>query len=947
MYSSNGSSPVPTTHAPYPNQSQIPAGPNYSTNDPTSFYSRTSRSNSHESPVPSPPAQPQVSSGLQRHPTNAPLPSRPLEDVKEEPSWSPNHGAYDNDIVAQEQNLQDNLFQDIEAELDGRHRPVPINGGQFSDEEMESLRRYDSDATRVGNQHDSTGVSRYSSTASTAGRNAASNVYGYDDDESDPEGTAGVLAMQQAELEDRRFSSSGTWTYQPDQQPRVQSSSLPPPPEEQSSDSDFAGMDIGMFSGGFPGVLQYDNNLGSPPPTASIPSDAPLRPLPTPQSTYTSYTSYDNYEAAPAFKEAEVDYGGTGGLHAPSAHRLSFDEGEEQVSLHSGQSGSESPFKEDYPDMFYHPGLMNRPLPALPPGSDSSSLLSVNTQHRGPYQHGYSLSADSRPLYGAEGPDGYYSPTTTQTSQQVERSISLSSHSNTPSVQAPTRSRTDAAEERKKMFKQMSQQQQLAAQQGIPFEGYDTGTPSSMTYDMITLPSGRRRKFLPSKLTAADIRRCGEPWALSGIAEWIREMADGEPDLRQKTIEEGLVKLFTSKVPTMNVADAETLSARVVELMLSAGILVPEEEWVKFGQGHISGVLWQLTGSGCYAPKLHDQEVPGRCYAHHCGRTLKKANLDELMLEESVKQDDWATFYKVTKESIEGKSKKEIERQNVMHEIVTSEEVFMNQLEVLRVLYRDQLRNWQPPIIPPNKVEKFLNVVFGKVEAVQITNKDNLLAQLKYRQQEQGPWIVGFSDLFREWIRKARGIYIEYASSYPYATFMVRKEADRNLLFRQFLDQIRNHKRSERLDWTHFLKTPITRLQRYSFLLTTVEKNMLLDSEEKANLAKAIQEIKTVTLECDAKVAEMQKKVEMMDLNSMLVLRPGLHSILNLDHLGRELIMQGDLQRMGSKGVRWVDTHALLFDHYLILAKVVAPKDGRGEKKFDVSKEVCLPRPVR
>jgi hypothetical protein len=73
----------------------------------------------------------------------------------------------------------------------------------------------------------------------------------------------------------------------------------------------------------------------------------------------------------------------------------------------------------------------------------------------------------------------------------------------------------------------------------------------------------------------------------------------------------------------------------------------------------------------------------------------------------------------------------------------------------------------------------------------------------------------------------------------------------------------------------------------------------------------------------------------------MLVLRPGFQSVLNLDHLGRELLKQGELQRQGSKGVRWVDTHALLFDHYFILAKAVPSKDGRSDKKYDVSKEVC------
>ena len=84
----------------------------------------------------------------------------------------------------------------------------------------------------------------------------------------------------------------------------------------------------------------------------------------------------------------------------------------------------------------------------------------------------------------------------------------------------------------------------------------------------------------------------------------------------------------------------------------------------------------------------------------------------------------------------------------------------------------------------------------------------------------------------------------------------------------------------------------------------------------------------------------MNQKVKMIELNAMLVLRPGFHAELNLDHLGREIIHEGDLQRMGSKGVRWVDTHALLFDHYFILAKLIQARDGRPDKKYDVSKEV-------
>ncbi|KAI1768181.1 CNH domain-containing protein [Hypoxylon sp. FL1150] len=959
-YANNATSPPATSYsytsqAPYPTHSQIPVGPNYSANEPHSFLDLGSRTNSTASPVPSPPIHAQPSTGLARHPTNAPLPSRPVDNTED--SFASN-GAVAPD-VSQEYISQDDIMNDIEAELGRarngslRDRPFALDqrNGALADDELQNLRRltssasYRSTATTVTNQEEPSGVNRYSSNASTLNRNHSTNPYAYGDDagdESDPEGAAGAWALQQAEEDDRRFSTLGGSL------PYFNQPEIAAPPilathkEELGSDSDYAGMDLGLAGGGYAGTLTYDNNLGSPP--ASEPTPGEPQPLGA-RSNHASQRSHGS-NRYPAFEQADVDYSGTGGLQQPTAHRLSFDEGDERVSLHSRQSSSESPTKEDYPDMFYHPGLSSRPLPAIPAGSDSSSLLSVQSLNQAKYQHGYSLSVDSRPY---TGPDAQYGQNAQQL--QVERSISLSSHSTSPLVQPPGRSKTDAAEERNARLKHMRQQQQLATQQGLVYEGYETGTGSSINYDVITLPSGRRRKFQPEKLTVVDVRSCTEPWALSGVARWIREMADGEPDLKRKTLEDGLVRLFCLKVPTMNVADAEALSTQVTDSMLQAGIIVPEEEWLKFGPGTISGVLWQLTGSGCYAPKLHEFDVeaaghmvPVRCYSHHCTRTLKKANLDDLM-SNGIKTVDWATFYNITKESAESKPKKEVARQNVLHEIVTSEEVYMDRLDVLRVLYRDQLLQSQPRIIAEGRIEKFVDHVFGKADGVQQVNMDHLLAQLKYRQKEQGPWIVGFSDIFREWVRKARTAYVDYASAFPYARFQVKKEAERNYLFRQFLEQNRAHPRSQRLDWTSYLKDPITRLQRYSLLLETVLKQTVQDSEEKANLRRALEEVKLMTLECDAKVDEMQKKVTMIELDQMLVLRPGFHADLNLDHLGRELILQGDLQRMGSKGVRWVDTHALLFDHYLILAKLVISRDARQDRKYDVSKEP-IPMPL-
>ena len=120
-------------------------------------------------------------------------------------------------------------------------------------------------------------------------------------------------------------------------------------------------------------------------------------------------------------------------------------------------------------------------------------------------------------------------------------------------------------------------------------------------------------------------------------------------------------------------------------------------------------------------------------------------------------------------------------------------------------------------------------------------------------------------------------------------------------MFKQFLDQARDDKRSNRLSWDTYLKDPITRLQRYALLLQTVLKNMPNESGEKMNLQFAIDEVRAATFECNAKVADMERKITLLELQNKIRLRKGMEREveLNLDHLGREVIIRGDLQRAG------------------------------------------------
>ncbi|KAJ5573561.1 uncharacterized protein N7459_007988 [Penicillium hispanicum] len=956
-------------HPPEPPVHQTHANGVYANRPSLSHAART---------LPTPPVQqdlpilpPRRTDTLTRHPQARPLPGPPVD--AEPDLGGTSASPRPNDPRANQELMKEieSAVMDTQASFARRHSSWTSNSGSASHMPLSPDEQHTHTNGNMGT--------------------GAWNVVNYDaySDEGEAEAEAGLAMLRMAEEEEKARqererlaqgrprretnaslrSSRGSYTSG-----RGPSPTAGTPISQPIAEGEFMGQDLASYGGDYQGNLHYGDepiysseDYSDPPGaggftgtsgsfrSSNISPDGRGEPIDDYEHPAIAYEYANRLHHLPP--DARVDAGGTGGLSAPGdlGRRMSFDYGEEgdnpfENHQDADYSGDESPHRTAHEDLFFHPGM--RPLPPAPVEPAGNAALYNHLMPAGTYRLSEQDDMQGHAQYShpslPASADSYGEPLLSPS--QVPRSSSLSTPMG-PRTDPPIRSKTDADRDKYK------QQQELLwqAQNGnLPDVGSAEVT-ASMALDLPTIPAARRKKFHPAKLSSEQFKKCSEPWALSSVLAWIRDLSEDETDLREQAIVDALVALFTHKVPTMNIADAETLAARVVNSMLDEGALVKEEEWVKFGNGSLSGVLFQITGTGCYSPNLHEQEMHiqdtdsyGRCYSHHCMRTLKKVNLKAQMMAPQKKAEDWVTFYKVPKEVWESHPKKEIDRQNNLHEIVTTEDSFIGQLDVLRELYRDQLANMNPPIIPVKRLPRFLNDVFGKVDAVKKVNEDFLLAQLKYRQKEQGPFIVGFSDIFREWIRKAKNIYITYAATFPTANYYVRKEAERNVQFKQFLNQVREHKLSNRLSWDTFLKAPITRIQRYTLLLATVHKNMVKDSEEKANLLQAIEEIKVVALECDNKVGEMNKKADLMELSTKLQLRPEMKKEveLNLEHLGREIIHRGDLQRPGTRTRFLVDTHAILFDHYLVLAKSFTTRDvSRTAKyeRYDVSK---LPIPM-
>ena len=663
----------------------------------------------------------------------------------------------------------------------------------------------------------------------------------------------GLQALEEAERQDRE-DAQRRMSLQSGLLPVERPTNLSHPQQySEASGSDGPGVDLASFGGRFAAPLM--THLASPNQLAVARNESfsglhgrqGSQTMSSSGSRRSRNTSDNNsYQYA----QPQVDIFDTGGLvDSTRPRRLSYDEGdEEELEAATGYE-------------FFHPGIGNRPLPPPPTARQSRSQNEVPTA-RGDW------TGDTVPF---------------------PRNLSMVQHSGTPLPYAPVRSITDADEKKRKL-----QRRSLI--------GIDSGEESASAAMMLDLPSVTKR-FNPSKLSSRDFNQCTEPWALSAVTTWLRRLVADEQYLKTQPLIEALVALFTHKVANMNIADAETLAGGIIDEMHSSGTLYDEEEWLFFSETPLVGVIFQLTGSGCYSPRLHEYETPGRCYAHHCQRTEKKIDLSSE--SDLAPKASWVEFYNISIDDVAKYDKKEVERQNILHEMVQTEENYVRNLTVLQTLYRDELARANPPLMPPTRLPNFLNDVFGKLDAVKKANEEYLLPQIKYRQKEQGPWIVGFSDIFRDWIRKARVAYIDYASSYPNAIFMVKQEVERNMLFRTFLTNCLQDERAARLDYNHYMKVPIGRLQSLVLLLETALRKSIHDNEEKKTLQSAIEEIKKVTHECDTRVGDGSRKVELSSLQSRFAFKGNLPRVnLNLDHLGRELIHHGELVR------RWKQVHS-------------------------------------
>ncbi|KAL7280654.1 hypothetical protein ACG7TL_005593 [Trametes sanguinea] len=289
----------------------------------------------------------------------------------------------------------------------------------------------------------------------------------------------------------------------------------------------------------------------------------------------------------------------------------------------------------------------------------------------------------------------------------------------------------------------------------------------------------------------------------------------------------------------------------------------------------------------------------------------------------------------VSEEVMNSLSKHELKRQNIIFEVIKGEMDYVRDLENIEVMYVSPLREMDPPIIPRDRLEQFIQEVFHNYAELHAHHR-KMLNKLFEIQREEHPVIRSITAAIYDAVLNFREAYMEYIPNYPIAAYRIDDEMANNPAFKAFLDQCTRHPDAHRLDMKNFINRPIPRLLRYELLLKNILDETPEGHEDRDYIPQVLDVIKALGKETEPGVVSAKQKVEVWRYNSNLVFKSG--EVIDMDLLNenRSLIHSGKLLRQPDTGFEWngwTELFVLLFDNYLVMTK---PKEKDGVTKYYV-----------
>lgn len=124
---------------------------------------------------------------------------------------------------------------------------------------------------------------------------------------------------------------------------------------------------------------------------------------------------------------------------------------------------------------------------------------------------------------------------------------------------------------------------------------------------------------------------------------------------------------------------------------------------------------------------------------------------------------------------------------SIIHSIITREEQYIEDLNTVESAFIKPLITANPPVIPSEELDRFIDDVFGNVLDLRECNR-RLLEVMYVRQREQAPIIQKIGDVFLGAATEFRLAYPDYLGHHPIAEKRLKDEMDKNPEFKAFLE---------------------------------------------------------------------------------------------------------------------------------------------------------------
>ncbi|KAG6841126.1 hypothetical protein C0991_001695 [Blastosporella zonata] len=297
----------------------------------------------------------------------------------------------------------------------------------------------------------------------------------------------------------------------------------------------------------------------------------------------------------------------------------------------------------------------------------------------------------------------------------------------------------------------------------------------------------------------------------------------------------------------------------------------------------------------------------------------------------------WEWHDLVSADVMKGLTKGEIKRQAIIFELIKGEMAYVKDLENINDMYIGPLRASDPPIIPRERLEGFINDVFHNYRELYEYHNE-LVKDFHRIQREQHPIIGSIIEPLTHAALQFRDAYLEYIPNYPIAAYRIDDEMASNPAFKAFVESCVRHPDAHRLDMKNFINRPIPRLLRYELLLKGILEETPAENTDIDQIPETVDLIKSLGKETEPGVFAAKQKVELWRYNSNLVYKAGETVDMDLLDANRSLIHSGKLLRQPESGLEWngwSELFVLLFDNYMVMTK---PKDRDGVTKYQVNR---------